>query len=48
MQTLNSHLAALVKAGRISYTAGLEACTNRADFETLAGSSVTRAAVSWQ
>ena len=37
MQTLNAHLAALVKAGRISYGAGLEACTNRADFETLAG-----------
>jgi twitching motility protein PilT len=48
MQTLNAHLAALVKAGRITFAAGLEACTNRADFETLAGSSVTRAAVSWQ
>ena len=38
MQTLNANLAALVRAGRISYDAGLEACTNRADFETLAGS----------
>ncbi len=47
MQTLNSHLAALVKSGRITYDAGLEACTNRADFETLAGSSAQRA-TSWQ
>ena len=47
MQTLNSHLAHLVKAGRITYGAGLEACTNRADFETLAGSSVNRPAPSW-
>ncbi len=46
MQTLNANLAALVRAGRISYDAGLEACTNRADFETLAG---RRAPVtSWQ
>ena len=29
MQTLNAHLAALVRAGRISYDAGLEACTDR-------------------
>ena len=48
MQTLNAHLAALVKAGKISYTAGLEACTNRADFETLAGSTAARATTSWQ
>ncbi|GAA2141979.1 type IV pilus twitching motility protein PilT [Nocardioides koreensis] len=48
MQTLNAHLAALVKAGRITYAAGLEACTNRADFETLAGSSAQRATPSWQ
>ncbi|MFC4785489.1 type IV pilus twitching motility protein PilT [Nocardioides sp. MAHUQ-72] len=48
MQTLNAHLAALVRAGRITYAAGLEACTNRADFDTLAGSSVQRAAPSWQ
>jgi twitching motility protein PilT len=48
MQTLNAHLASLVKAGRITYAAGLEACTNRADFETLAGSSMSRPAPSWQ
>ena len=39
MQTLNSHLADLVKTGRISYDAGLESCSNRADFDTLVGSS---------
>ena len=44
MQTLNAHLAGLVKAGRITYAAGLEHCTNRADFETLAGSSANRRA----
>jgi twitching motility protein PilT len=48
MQTLNSHLAALVKAGRITYEAGAEHCTNRADFETLVGSTVTRAAPGWE
>ncbi|KQW46106.1 type IV pili twitching motility protein PilT [Nocardioides sp. Root1257] len=48
MQTLNAHLAALVKAGRITYAAGAEACTNRADFETLAGPGHTRAVASWQ
>nr|WP_179665721.1 type IV pilus twitching motility protein PilT [Nocardioides panaciterrulae] len=46
MQTLNAHLASLVRNGRITYAAGLEACTNRADFETLAGSSAARP--SWQ
>ncbi len=35
MQTLNAHLAELVKAGRIDYDAGLEHCTNRADYDTL-------------
>ena len=35
MQTLNSHLASLVKSGRITYQAGVENCSNRADFETL-------------
>jgi twitching motility protein PilT len=35
MQTLNAHLASLVKSGRISFNAGLEHCSNRADFETL-------------
>jgi twitching motility protein PilT len=44
MQTLNAHLASLVKAGRISYEAGLEHCSNREDFQTLVGSSVQRSA----
>jgi twitching motility protein PilT len=48
MQTLNAHLAALVKAGRISYEAGLEHCTNREDYDTLVGSSVTRATSGWR
>ncbi|HEY0949592.1 type IV pilus twitching motility protein PilT, partial [Nocardioides sp.] len=48
MQTLNSHLAALVQAGRISYAAGLEHCTNRADFDTLVASDVRRAPASWE
>jgi twitching motility protein PilT len=48
MQTLNSHLAELVKAGRISYQTGLENCTNRADFDTLVGSTAKRPmAQSW-
>jgi len=48
MQTLNSHLAALVREGRITYEAGLEHCSNREDFETLVGANVTRATTSWQ
>lgn len=48
MQTLNAHLAALVKAGRISYNAGLEHCSNRADFDTLVGSTAQRAPAGWQ
>jgi twitching motility protein PilT len=48
MQTLNGHLAELVRTGRITYEAGLEHCTNRADFETLVGSTVTRATSGWQ
>ncbi|MGZ8738719.1 MAG: type IV pilus twitching motility protein PilT [Nocardioides sp.] len=39
MQTLNSHLATLVKFGEITHAAGLENCSNRADFETLVGST---------
>lgn len=35
MQTLNAHLAALVKSGQITYGEGVEHCSNRADFETL-------------
>ena len=48
MQTLNAHLAALVKAGRITYEAGLEHCSNRADFETLAASTTQRTAAGWR
>lgn len=48
MQTLNAHLAALVQAGRISFEAGLESCTNRADYETLVGSTAQRAPAGWQ
>ena len=47
MQTLNSHLAALVKAGRITFEAGLEACSDRHDFETLARSSSVRPTPAW-
>jgi len=42
MQTLNAHLAALVKSGTITYEAGVENCTNREDFETLVGSTAQR------
>jgi len=49
MQTLNSHLADLVKTGRISYDAGLESCSNRADFDTLVASSAqSLTPKSWQ
>jgi len=47
MQTLNAHLAALVKQGRISYAMGLESCTNRADYDTLVGSTAARTG-GWQ
>ncbi|MEU4608244.1 type IV pilus twitching motility protein PilT [Kribbella sp. NPDC023972] len=48
MQTLNAHLAQLVKAGRISYETGLDNCSNRADFDTLVGSGARRpSAQSW-
>jgi twitching motility protein PilT len=42
MQTLNAHLAALVKAGRISFAEGLEHCSNREDYVTLIGSNASR------
>jgi twitching motility protein PilT len=42
MQTLNSHLADLARANRISYAVGLENCTNRDDFVTLVGPGVRR------
>jgi twitching motility protein PilT len=47
MQTLNAHLAGLVKAGRISYEAGLEHCSNREDYDTLVASEAKRAGA-WQ
>ncbi len=47
MQTLNAHLAALVKAGRITYEAGLEHCSNRADYDTLVSSSTSGAGQGW-
>ena len=46
MQTMNAHLASLVKTGRITFDAGLEHCSNRADFETLVGSTAQRVAAS--
>jgi twitching motility protein PilT len=48
MQTMNGHLAELVRAGRITYEAGLEHCTDRSDYETLVGSGVTRATAGWR
>ncbi|WP_309649328.1 type IV pilus twitching motility protein PilT [Nocardioides sp.] len=38
MQTLNAHLAAHVRAGRITREAGLEFCSSREDFLALVGS----------
>jgi twitching motility protein PilT len=48
MQTLNAHLADLVKAGRITYEMGLEHCSNREDYDTLVGSGARAAASSWR
>jgi twitching motility protein PilT len=39
MQTLNSHLASLVKSGHITYEAGVGQCSNRGDFDTLVSST---------
>ena len=47
MQTLNAHLAGLVKAGRITYEAGVEHCSNRADYDTLV-ESAAKPARGWQ
>jgi twitching motility protein PilT len=47
MQTLNAHLASLVKSGRITYEAGLEVCSDRNDFETLVKSSSVRPSPGW-
>ena len=46
MQTLNAHLAQLVRAGRITHHEGLEHCSNRDDFLTLVGSAATTS--SWR
>ena len=46
MQTLNAHLAQLVRSGRITHQEGLEHCSNREDFLTLVGSTAT--ASSWR
>jgi twitching motility protein PilT len=46
MQTLNAHLASLVKSGTISYEAGLEQCSNQADYDTLVGSTAQRSTAS--
>jgi twitching motility protein PilT len=43
MQTLNAHLAQLVRAGRITQQEGLEHCSNREDFLTLVGSAAAPA-----
>jgi twitching motility protein PilT len=48
MQTLNAHLAALVRAGKISFEAGLETCSDKADFTTLCGSTASSATASWK
>jgi twitching motility protein PilT len=42
MQTLNAHLAELVRARRITLEVAVEHCTNREDLFTLAGSSIRR------
>jgi twitching motility protein PilT len=50
MQTLNAHLAQLVRSGRISREEGLEHCSNRDDFLTLVGASsaASSTASSWR
>jgi len=48
MQTLNAHLAQLVRAGRITQAAGEEYCSNVADFVTLLGGSSAAASASAQ
>jgi twitching motility protein PilT len=47
MQTLNAHLASLVKTGRITYEAGAEYCSNRADYDTLVSASSSPTPQSW-
>jgi twitching motility protein PilT len=42
MQTLNAHLADLVRTNRISLATALETCTNRDDLLTLTGSTMRR------
>jgi twitching motility protein PilT len=48
MQTLNSHLANLVKSGHITYEAGVGQCSNRADFDTLVSSEAPAAKQEWR
>jgi twitching motility protein PilT len=48
MQTLNAHLAELVKTGRITYEVGLEHCSNRPDYDTLVSSTTSATPTSWQ
>ena len=48
MQTLNAHLAALVKAGRISFEEGTEHCSNLEDFTTLVSSTQHAPGQSWR
>jgi twitching motility protein PilT len=48
MQTLNAHLAVLVKAGRISFEEGTEHCSNLEDFTTLVSSTQNAPGQSWR
>ncbi len=48
MQTLNAHLASLVRSGKITHAAGLEVCTDRNDYETLCASASRDTSHSWQ
>jgi twitching motility protein PilT len=48
MQTLNAHLAVLVKAGRISFEEGAEHCSNLEDYTTLVSSAQNAPGQSWR
>ena len=47
MQTLNAHLATLVRAQRITYEDGAANCTNRGDFDTLVNAKSTATGTGW-
>ena len=47
MQTLNAHLAALVRSQRITYEAGAAHCTNRSDFDTLVSAKSSATGPGW-